>query len=117
MEDSQALAVVPNGKSTALVHGTTTAHSSAAMAKAEVEARFAVAVGRPRNIDESRATLLPATASACSSPTWPGTRSRREHEGSRVRRSVSSKPPFARSATWTFGRPRFRGRHEAGSCA
>lgn len=57
MEDSQALAVVPNGKSTALVHETTTAHSSA-MAKAEVEARFAVAVGRPRNIDESRATLL-----------------------------------------------------------
>lgn len=36
---------------------TTTAHSSA-MAKAEVEARFAVAIGRPRDIDESRLTLL-----------------------------------------------------------
>lgn len=36
---------------------TTTAHS-AALAKAEVEARFAVAVHRPRDMDESRVRLL-----------------------------------------------------------
>lgn len=41
----------------AQVTETTTAHSSA-MAKAEVEARFAVAVGRPRMVDESRMKLL-----------------------------------------------------------
>lgn len=38
-------------------HETTTAHS-AALAKAEVEARFAVAVHRPRDMDLARVTLL-----------------------------------------------------------
>lgn len=38
-------------------HETTTAHS-AALAKAEVEARFAVAVHRPRDMDEARVALL-----------------------------------------------------------
>lgn len=54
--DALALAVTGNGMATRQ-NETTTAHSSA-MAKAEVEARFAVAIGRPRDVDVSRLTLL-----------------------------------------------------------
>lgn len=55
-KDSVALAVSGNAAMTKQSE-TTTAHSSA-MAKAEVEARFAVAIGRPRDVDQARLTLL-----------------------------------------------------------
>lgn len=57
-DNGMGLATIGNGA--AVAHRqpeTTTAHSSA-MAKAEVEARFAVAIGRPRDIDQARLTLL-----------------------------------------------------------
>lgn len=57
MTEQTALAVAqPNGIARSN-HETTTAHS-AALAKAEVEARFAVAVHRPRDMDSARVTLL-----------------------------------------------------------
>jgi hypothetical protein len=56
MTDS-ALATIQPSAIARTSHETTTAHS-AALAKAEVEARFAVAVHRPRDMDEARHRLL-----------------------------------------------------------
>lgn len=56
MTESALATISPNGIARTS-HETTTAHS-AALAKAEVEARFAVAVHRPRDMDLARVTLL-----------------------------------------------------------
>lgn len=56
MNDSALATIQPNAIARTS-HETTTAHS-AALAKAEVEARFAVAVHRPRDMDLARVALL-----------------------------------------------------------
>lgn len=55
--NSSALAVAPKVGIAHVPNETSTAHS-AALAKAQVEARFTVAINRPRDIDEARLKLL-----------------------------------------------------------